>query len=193
MNTNRLIVLAVAICGALACYAADSESDATRNRALGYLWVKVATETLLPAAKMGATIHVPDGTITKRNVKKYEKIYQERLSIYRDAIRQRGYKTIAGAYKGTATESCARIASMWAGLVLERSAERIAITQHGFEAKITVGKKGGLPIQAIIVESSIILQEPMNSDYFFRGVIKDKEVEFKPDASVGRAAEARRS
>lgn len=199
MNTNRLIVLAIAICGALSCYAADPESQATRNEALAapaadlaqsYLWVKMVTENMLPAAKGGATIHLSDGTITKSNVEKYEKIYRERLSIYRDAIKQRGYTTIAEAYKGTATESCARVRSMW-GLVLKGNAESIRITQDGFEAKITItlkheGEKADLDMPGIIVESSIVLQEPLNSSYFFRGVIKDKEIELKPDVSVLR-------
>ena len=181
MNTNRLIVLAVAICGALPCYAAEPESEATRNRALsapaadlaqGYLWVKMMTAMMPPASKEG-------------------KMYQERLSIYRDAIKQRGYKNIAGAYRGKATESCARIRSTWAGLVLKHGADSIPITQDGFEAKITIalehkGEKVDFDIPGIIVESSIVLQEPLNSDYFFQGVIKDRKIEFKPDAAVLR-------
>lgn len=192
-------ILAIAICSVLSSYAGGSEFQATSSRALtapaadlaqGYLWIKMVTEKMLPAAKMGASFHLPDATITKSNVEKYEKVYQERLSIYRDAIKQRGYKTIAGAYKGTATESCERIGSTWADLVLTGT-EPIEITQDGFEAQLIIsteyeGKKVSFPIQAIIVESSILLQEPLNSNYFFRGVIKDREVEFKPDASVLR-------
>ena len=69
------------------------------------------------AAEGGGTIQTPEGTIDKSNVHQYRERFEARLAIYRAAIEQRGYESFAGNYDASATESCSRAGSAWAGVV----------------------------------------------------------------------------
>ena len=156
--------------------------------AQGYLWVKSILH-FLSAADAGATIHLPDETITKSNVEEYRGRYEKRLSLYGEAIKQRGYKTIAGAYKGETTESCANIKSLWVGVIHERGQSGVEIAQDGIEAQVVIrgkheGKELSLKNPAAIAESAISVLDAMNSDYLFRGEIKDQVIVIKPNLSV---------
>jgi TPR repeat protein len=156
--------------------------------ALSYLGVKSVLH-FLPAAAAGATIQLPGETITKSNVEEYRGRYEKRLSLYGEAIKQRGYKTISGAYKGETTKSCARIQSLWVGVIHERGQSGIEIAQDGIEAQVVLrgkheGKELNLKNQAAIAESAISVLDAMNSDYFFRGEIKDQVIVIKPNLSV---------
>lgn len=142
MKSKKLIALVTAACIAVPCYAVDIEPQPTMNQALaapaidlaqGYLWVKSVTQYMLPAAERGVNIQIGSEAINKNNVEEYRRRYRERLSTYREAIKQRGYKIISGAYRGKATEACARIQSAWVGLLREGSASGIEITQDGFD------------------------------------------------------------
>ena len=70
----------------------------------GYL----AAKTSLGVVKAGAfdgpgarvTFNIRGETINKDNVDEYRARYQKQLSLYKEAIKQRGYASIAGAYKG---------------------------------------------------------------------------------------------
>jgi hypothetical protein len=160
--------------------------------AQGYLWVKFVTQDVLPAAGNGVNIQLGGEAINTSNVEEYQRRHQERLSIYREAIKQRGYKTISGSYGGKTTEACARIQSAWVSLIREGRAVGIETTLDNFDAQVIVsteheGKKLSLANLAAIAESSIALQDAMNSDYFFLGTIKQNQIEIKPDVSVLRS------
>src|SRR5574338_189022 len=156
--------------------------------AQSYLWVKKMLH-FLSAADAGATIHLPGETITKSNVEEHRGRYEKRLPLYGEAIKQRGYKTISGAYKGETTESCARIQSAWGGVIHERGQSGIEIEQRGIEAQVVIrgkhqGKELSLKNQAAIAETAIAVLDAMNSDYFFRGEIQDQVIVIKPNLSV---------
>jgi hypothetical protein len=153
-----------------------------------YLRVKLILD-FLPLARRGVTIQLPGETITQSNVEEYRVRYEKRLSSSGEAIKQRGYKTISGSYKGETTESCASIGSPWVGIIHKRVQSGIEIVQNGIEAQLIVrvkreGKELSLKNQAAIVESAISVVDEMNSDYFFRGEIKDQAIVIKPNLSV---------
>lgn len=160
--------------------------------AQSYLSAKFMTQ-MFHLVKGGGAIQIGgQETITKSNVEEYQRRYEQRLSTYREAIKQRGHKTVSGAYRGKTTEACARIRSAWVGSIREGRASGIEITQDGFDAQVIVsieheGKRLSLRNRAAIAESGIALQDEMNSDYFFVGWIKDKEIELKPSLSVLRS------
>ena len=201
MKSKKLIALCVVACASTSCATMSTVPQPTLNQALaapasdlaqGYLSVKLITQHVFPAAEKGVTIQLGNETINKSNVEQYQRRYQERLSIYREAIEQRGYSIIAGTYRGKTTEACARIHSAWVGLISEGRANGIEIVQDDFDAQVIVsteheGKKLSIRNMAAIAESSIALQDAMNSDYFFLGRIKNKQIEIKPDASVLRS------
>ena len=156
--------------------------------AQGYLWVKEMLH-FLSIVDAGATINLPGETITKSNVEEYRGRYKKRLSLYKEAIKQRGYKTISGAYKGETTKSCARIQSLWVRVMHERSQSGIEIVQDGIEVQVVIrvkyeGKEFSLKNEAAIAESAISVLDESNSDYFFRGEIKDQVIVIKPNLSV---------
>lgn len=152
--------------------------------AQGYLWVK-SILLFLSNVDVGVTLQLPGETITKNNVQEYRGRYEKRLTLYREAITQRGYKTISGTYKGETTESCARIKSPWVSLIQLQEQSGIEIVQNGIEAQIVIkikqeGEELSLKNQAVIAESALSVVDEFNSDYFFRGDIKEQEIVIKP-------------
>lgn len=195
------IALAIALCSSAPRPAVAGTNEPTLDRALnapaadlaqGYLWVRFTLRYLIPAAKKGVRVHIGAETIDKKNVDEYERRYGSRLDTYRRAIHQRGYKTIAGHYRGEATQACTQAGSVWASLIAADRANDVEITQTGFEARLIVtARHNGARIHvdnaAAIVESSMVVHDRMHSDYFFRGKITDKGIRIKPVLSVLRA------
>jgi len=151
-----------------------------------YLFVK----TSLPLVSAGAraTIHIQGATINKDNVEEYKAKYEKRLALYEEAIKQRGFKTISGEYKGEATESCARSNSILA-ILHKQQQSGIEITQDGIDAQFVIkfkqdDKEMSIKNPAAIAESAVSVLDAMNSDYFFRGVVKDNVIVFKPNLAV---------
>jgi hypothetical protein len=143
----------------------------------------------LPLARGGVTIQLPGETITQSNVEEYRVRYEKRLSLDGEAIKQRGYKTISGTYKGETTPSCANISSPWVGIIQKQNQSEIEIVQKGMEAQLIVrlnreGKEMSLQNPAAIAESAISIVDEMNSDYFFRGEIQNQAIVIKPNLSV---------
>ncbi len=91
----------------------------------------------LSLAEGGSTIQTPEGTIDQGNVQQYRERFEARLAMYRAAIEQRGYESFAGNYDASATESCSRAGSAWAGLVSEGAARGVEIVQEGFAIQLT--------------------------------------------------------
>jgi hypothetical protein len=201
MNRKNLIALCIVACTAIPCAARGAEPQPTLTQALtvpasdlaqGYLFVKFITKYVLPLAEMGGNIQLGGEEITKSNFRQYQQRYQERLSIYSEAIRQRGYSVIAGKYKGKVTESCGRAGSLWVSLISEGQPVSIEIKQDGFDAEVIVsseidGKEFSLKNAAAIAGSGIAIQDSMNSGYYFQGEIKNRQIVIKPNASVLRS------
>ncbi len=141
------------------------------------------------AAEGGGTIQTPEGPIDKSNVHEYRERFEARLAIYRAAIEQRGYESFAGTYDASATESCARAGSAWAGLVSEGVVRGVEIVQEGFAVLLTTrfevdGEIQSIETQPIAVESVMTFDDPGNSDYSLVGEIEDDKIVVKPDARV---------
>lgn len=167
--------------------------------AQGYLAAKTSFRGLNRLVKTGAfggsgarfTVKIRGEAIDKDNVDEYLAKFQEQLSFYEEAIKQRGFKTVAGQYKGNATESCERSNAMWAALIQRQRYRAIKITQEDMDAQVTItvehkGKEVDVKNSAAVAESAMALIEASNSDYYFRGEIKDNVIVFKPDLSVLR-------
>jgi hypothetical protein len=153
-----------------------------------YLRVKLILN-FLPLAAGGVTIQLPGETITQSNVEQYRVRFEKQLSLDGKAIKQRGYKTISGAYKGETTESCANIGSPWVAIIHRQNHSGIEIVQNGIEAQLVVrvkseGKELSLTNPAAIAESAISVVDEMNSDYFFQGEIKNQAIVIRPNLSV---------
>ena len=167
--------------------------------AQGYLAAKASFRGLNRLVKSGAfggsgarfVVEIRGETIDSDNVDEYLAKYQEQLSLHEEAIKQRGFKTVAGQYKGEATESCERSNAMWAALIQRQHDRAIEITQEDMNAQVNItvehkGKEVNVKNTAAVAESSMALIEASNSDYYFRGEIRDNVIVFKPDLSVLR-------
>ncbi len=165
--------------------------------AQGYLAARASLAGVERLAKSGAfdgsgpsfTLKSRGERIDKDNVDEYLAKYQKQLSFYREAIKQRGYANIAGAYKGEATRSCANSNSLLAAAIQQKVETGVEIRQEGFDAQIAISLKQNdeemsIENRAAIAETAIAVIEATNSDYYFVGEIKDKVIVFKPDVSV---------
>ena len=145
---------------------------------------------VLFAAEGGGTIlQTPEGTIDQGNVQQYRERFEARLAIYRAAIEQRGYESFAGNYDASATESCSRAGSAWAGLVSEGAVRGVEIVQEEFAIQLTTryevdGEIQGVETQPVAVESVMTFDDFSNSDYSLVGELEDGKIVVKPDDSV---------
>lgn len=169
----------------------DAMQAPAGDLAQAYLTTNYVLERVLPYAEMGVvdTMHIGGDKITSRNASSYKKRYKKRKKIYAEAISKRGQEPLAGTYKGIATESCARVASSWIGLIQSGEASEIKIEQDGANAMLEIsvlreGKTRSLKSEAAVVESSIAVSDKMNSDYYSLGEAKDGKVVIRPDVRV---------
>ena len=165
----------------------DAVDAPAADLALSYLSMKHTVRFVAIGER--ATVTIGNTTINKDNVEEYKAKFGERLSLYEQAIRQRGFKAVAGQYKGEATESCVRSNAMWAALIQRQSHKAIEITQDDMDAQVIIkveheGKERSLKNSAAVAESAMALNEASNSDYYFRGEIKGNLIVFKPDLLV---------
>ena len=156
--------------------------------AVSYLWVKFIAD-IIPHPQGGGTLNIGGEEITPENAEEYRQKYDKRLKLYKEAIKYRGYKTIAGSYLSKTSKSCARIQSSWVSLLHEASNPVVEIEQDGFDALIVIkavyeGNELASENQAAIAESAVAILDAMNSDYYFRGLIKDNNIQIRPDISV---------
>ncbi len=157
-------------------------------------WRKLTWESktilhFLPASASAPTLIIGGKTITKDNIEEYREEYTRRLSIYSQEIKQRGYRTVSGRYKGKTSKSCRKINSAWVSVISEGIQTGMEITQDGFDAQLVLGVKlngeeMSIENPAVIIELTITLLDEMNPDYLFQGEIINGVITLKPDLSV---------
>ena len=185
---NRLVTLPIVHTLLLAEIPLQAALDVPAvNLAQSYLSVKHSVRFV--RAETNVSRVLGGVAITEENIDAYRTALEGRLSVYEQAIRQRGFKTVAGRYNGKATEACARSQSAFAGLIYEQEQKTVEITQDDMDASVVVmvevkGKELNVKNPAAVAESTMAVNDAMNSDYFFRGEIKDNVIVFKPDVSV---------
>ena len=155
----------------------------------GYMFTKMVVDGLIPMAEMGITVYAGNEKITERNAESMRTKFQARLDIYSQAINQRGYAQIAGRYRGTSTDECDRAGIFWLGSIGSDEIQDISIFQDGIELTMTLSVLHendlfDLDIGGYIVESSLILMDPLNSDYHVFGVVSQNQIELRPDPRV---------
>lgn len=141
----------------------------------------------LSLVKHGMTIDTPQGRIDADNAGKVKQGLQRHLASYETAIKQRGYESIAGVYLSNATSSCAHVPSLWLRAMLKGKLGTVNITQKGFTFKLIQSLKdqtSTIVIPGVVVESSLVLSDPANFDFRFRGKITTDGITLRPDAKA---------
>ena len=135
----------------------------------GYLQV----QTLLlhcTLAKAGAVIDTNlDGlplSITSDNADQVRKRLEDRIRVYADAIRTRGFAQLAAGYRAQAAGGC----NEW-GL----SEEPWLVEQDGFKVHFT---QGDVRHMGVVVESAVAFRHDMNTAIILTGVVKDANIAF---------------
>ena len=167
------------------------------NLVKDYLVAKTSFELLEKYVKAGAfdksgatfTVNIRGKIVNKGNVDEYLGRSRKQVSVYEEAIKKSSFTDITGTYKGEATRSCAKSNSIFAAAIQERLVTGIEIRQDGIDAQLTMsleqkGKEISIGASTAVAESAIALIEPMNSDFYFLGEIRDRVIVLKPDVSV---------
>ena len=165
--------------------------------AQSYLAVKTSLGLLEKHVKAGAfrksgatfMIKMRGEMVNRGNVDGYLVKFREQVSVYREAIKERGYADIAGTYKGEATKSCAKSNSLFAAVIQGKLVTGMEIRQDGIDPELVLNfkqkdKETSVVTFAAIAETAMALVEPMNSDFYFLGEIRDRVIVLKPDVSV---------
>ncbi len=157
--------------------------------ALNYFDVRWWVEELLPSQKKKVMYFIENGKTSVKKIRTLKKEYGQKLSMYAQAITERGYKTIAGSYQAKTSESCGRIGSLWINPIHEGITSDVEIQQEGFEARLIVryeyeGEERTLEHPAIVVGTIGLVEDGANHNHFFRGEIKGKSIVLKPDLSI---------
>jgi hypothetical protein len=157
--------------------------------AVSYMSMKPIVRHVSAGAK--ATLNIGGVTISEDNVDVYKQRLEKRLSVYEQAIRQRGFVDLSGMYKGEATEACSRSNAFLAALIQAQMQESVEIRQNDMDALVVISVKHDdgereLSNPAAVVESAIVVNEAANSDYYFRGDFNNDVIVIKPDVSVLR-------
>lgn len=162
-----------------------------------YLVAKTSFELLEKYVKAGAfdkpgasfTVKIRGKIVNKANVDEHLDRSKKQVSAYEEAIKKKSFADITGTYKGEATRSCAKSNSIFAAAIQERLVTGIEIKQDGIDAQLTMsleqkGQDMSIGTSIAVAESAIALIEPMNSDFYFLGEIRDRVIVLKPDVSV---------
>lgn len=154
-----------------------------------YMFTHSVVHSSIPMAEMGVTVHLGREKITKSNAAQKKKKYQRRLDIYTEAINQRGFDDVTGQYVGKSTKSCERSGAFWLGSVGTDAVREITINQDwaGITVALSMIERGetfDFEVTGFVLESSLVLMDPMNSDFYVLGRVKDGRIELRPDPRV---------
>lgn len=154
-----------------------------------YMFTHSVVHSAIPMAEMGVTVHIGSEKITERNAGKKAKKYRQRLDIYTEAINKRGFDDVTGRYGGNSTESCERSGAFWLGSIGTESVSDIAVAQDWAGITVTLsmfeqGEAFDFEVNGFVLESSLVLMDPMNSDYYIHGHVEDGRIELWPDPRV---------
>ena len=135
----------------------------------GYVVVK----GMIPLAKLaqhGATVKRslddPEDLINSKNANIYLKALEERLAVYEQAIRQRGFMRLARAYSGEADEPCSKLGVGSVPTLCEQSDFHITISQ------------GQYIHHGVIVESEVVVEHAGNSEIHLLGKATPDQIVF---------------
>jgi hypothetical protein len=144
--------------------------------AQGYLWTAntlayVRAAAVNPNITFVTPIDQQRVTITQGNAQPYVVGLERRLETYTKAVEQRGFQHIAGRYTTRVTNDCQGKVPLGAAVV----------EQRGFKAQLAIQ---GVRYRAVVVESSIAVEDVVEEGYYFGRVTPDGiELTREPEAS----------
>lgn len=148
--------------------------------ALALSWLSVSYNLkFAEVARHGATFHTTiDGksvTIDKSNAETYITLFEERLNIYSNAVKQRGFQQLATEYETEVSQGCSKLGF---------SQGKTAIDQNEFRVQIAHGPfQGEIRHRGIMVESALAIEHAMIPEIQLVGQIQQGRIELKHEPS----------
>lgn len=169
-------------------------SASAEDLASGFLVSRNLVE-VLGHMQEGMRIVTPDGAIDAGSAQAEKQKIENRLSIYRRVIQRRGFKLVRGTYSvAEVSPECAASGSMVLSGASKKVFDRIDILGDGFELTLKVhlapgASEGAAPAQSVtlhgaVVESTVVVADLLNSDYFIVGQSSPDRIVLKPAPDV---------
>ena len=116
----------------------------------------------------GATIHISLGgeelTLSKESSRKYLPILKERLTLYEDAIRARGYRKLPEAFVTQASEDCANFDLQSGPALISQDSFYLTLVQNGMKHR------------GVIVDSSVAFEHFRSPEVRILGQVSDVQI-----------------
>jgi len=153
--------------------------------AQGYAFT-LMMEKMLQLVGPGSTVQVGGQAVNEGDLAQAKDELAGKQVIYVAAIRERGFRNIAGKYRQNSTSSCSRAQSLWASALGEPGLHHVEMQQEGFVVTLrqvtSAGPRTALDCAAVVVESSLAFADPGNSDYYWNGAVEPGRIVLRPRA-----------
>ena len=175
---------------------ADGPKQTTLDQALharaedlgrGYLAVRSLLKWVESARQGGAITTDIDGAeaqIDSSNADVWDEGLKRRLETYASAIRQRGFRRLAGEYSMNQGREC-----------LYGIAKRVSVVQDSFSLQLKVHHASDSSMQmvhgGVVVESAVVIEDQMDPDHVIAGWVSGGQIKLR-NASGCRMVLARR-
>jgi uncharacterized protein len=136
---------------------------------------------LIAAFLSGEMVHYPPKPNAMQEYEREKQALDAREKALDAAIRERGFRNLAGRYQAKAPQACKQVHSRWAAAVSDGEIRDVEIRQEGYV--VTVQNRGPRASTAtgVVVESTLVLPNPMGTGYPFLGNGEDGIVALRPD------------
>lgn len=166
-----------------------------KNLAAAYVSVQSILDIYLPMVDAGATLILADGVVDASNLSWARQDYASRKRAYELAIERRGSAAVGGTYRVGMSDGCTASGSLFAAAVEADAFTAVNVFQKGatvalhfgINPRLTAAPAGAdrnLEVVGAVVESSIVLVDPVFQDYTFEGYLAGDMLVLRPDADA---------
>jgi hypothetical protein len=166
-----------------------------KNLASAYVSVQSILDVYLPMVDAGATLILADGVVDASNLSWTRQDYASRKRAYERAIERRGSAAVGGTYRVGMSDGCKASGSLFAAALEANAFTAVNISQKGatvtlrfrINSRLTgapAGADRNLEVFGAVVESSVVLVDPVFHDYTFEGYLAGDMLVLRPDADA---------
>ncbi|MFO1317541.1 MAG: hypothetical protein U1F58_18265 [Burkholderiales bacterium] len=140
----------------------------------------------------GEIVRLPEKPDAKQEYEREKQTLDAREGELGAAIRVRGFANLVGRYRATAPAACKEVSSPWAAAVSDGTIREVEVSQEGFVVTVAGRRPHGSAVGAIVVESTLVVANPMGTGYPFSGEVGGDAIRLRPDLDpMARRSSAR--
>lgn len=129
----------------------------------------------------GEMVRLPEKPNAKQEYEREKQALDAREAGLGAEIRARGFANVAGRYRATAPAACRQIGAPWAAAVAGGNVRDIDVSQDGFVATLAERRPRGYTATAIVVESTLVMTNPMGGPRAFVGAVENDVIRMHAD------------